>query len=97
MKLHEYLALESSLTVAQLAERINVKSEQQIRQWQHGYADRKPSPVYAVAIERETGGKVPVEEWGAAVRWTRLPDPSWPHPQGRPLIDPAAEAETARA
>lgn len=58
MNLHEYLSSDGALTVAQLRDLIGVKSEAQIRQWQHGYADRKPGPEYCVAIERATGGKV---------------------------------------
>jgi DNA-binding transcriptional regulator YdaS (Cro superfamily) len=58
MKLHEYLSSDGALTVAQLRDRIGVKSDAQIRQWQHGYADRKPSPEYCVSIERATEGKV---------------------------------------
>lgn len=58
MKLHDYLSSDGALTVAQLRDLIGVKSDAQIRQWQHGYADRKPSPEYCVAIERATGGKV---------------------------------------
>lgn len=90
MTLDEYLALDDALTVAQLREEIGVKSDMQIRQWQHGYADRKPSPDYAVAIERATRGHVPVEKWNTTHRWLRIPDPQWPHPAGRPLIDPAS-------
>lgn len=58
MKLKEYLSIPGSLTVAQLAERIGVKSELQIRQWQHGYSGRQPGPEYAVAIEQATKGAV---------------------------------------
>jgi DNA-binding transcriptional regulator YdaS (Cro superfamily) len=58
MKLHEYLSLPDSLTVSQLREAIGVNSDAQVRQWQHGYADRKPGPEYCVLIERATGGAV---------------------------------------
>lgn len=58
MNLNEYLSSEGALSVSQLRERIGVKSDAQIRQWQHGYADRRPSPEYCVAIEVATGGKV---------------------------------------
>jgi DNA-binding transcriptional regulator YdaS (Cro superfamily) len=58
MNLHEYLAKPGSLTVAELRERIGVKSDAQIRQWQHGYADRRPGPEYCVAIEQATEGAV---------------------------------------
>jgi DNA-binding transcriptional regulator YdaS (Cro superfamily) len=58
MKLNDYFASSGALTVAELRDRIGVSSDAQIRQWQHGYANRQPSPEYAVAIERETGGAV---------------------------------------
>lgn len=75
MNLHEYLSHSGSLTVAQLRERIGVKSDAQIRQWQHGYADRKPSPEYCVAIEQATDGCVTrqdlrPEDWQAI--WPEL-------------------------
>lgn len=50
-------------------------------------------------IERATQGRVPVEQQRPDVRWVRVPDPNWPHPQGRPCIDvaaPAAPAEEER-
>ena len=81
MKLNEYLSKPDSLTVAQLAERIGTKSDAQIRQWQHGYAERQPSPAYALAIERATGGAVtrqdlrPDDYW---LIWPDLPEPKRP-------------------
>jgi DNA-binding transcriptional regulator YdaS (Cro superfamily) len=47
-------------------------------------ADRCPS------IERASAGAVTCEEMRPDVRWHRVPDADWPHPQGRPLIDVAA-------
>lgn len=87
MKLLEYLASPGALTVSQLAERIGVKSDAQVRQWQHGYANRQPSPEYSVAIERATDGKVPRWELRPA-DWHLI----WPEligPDGKPRF-PAA-------
>lgn len=78
MKLNEYLSRPGSLTVAQLAERIGAKSDAQVRQWQHGYAERQPSPANCLAIERATGGAVsrqdlrPYDYW---LIWPDLPQP----------------------
>lgn len=58
MHLDQYLKTPGSLKVAELRALIGVKSDAQIRQWQHGYADRMPSPAYCLAIERATGGAV---------------------------------------
>jgi DNA-binding transcriptional regulator YdaS (Cro superfamily) len=83
MKLDEYLSRPGSLTVAQIAERIGVKSDAQIRQWQHGYSDRQPGAAYCVAIERATGGAVtrqdlrPDDYW---LIWPDLPVPKLPKP-----------------
>jgi DNA-binding transcriptional regulator YdaS (Cro superfamily) len=41
------------------------------------------------AIERATQGAVAVETLRADVQWSRIPDPAWPHPAGRPVIDVA--------
>ena len=46
-------------------------------------ADRCP------AIERATSGAVTVEVLRPDTAWSRIPDPSWPHPAGRPVIDVA--------
>lgn len=56
--LKRYLANDGSLTVVQLAAAIGVKSPVQIRQWQHGYANRLPSPANCTAIEKATAGAV---------------------------------------
>lgn len=58
MGLDDYLKSGAGLTVAQLRQAIGAKSDAQIRQWQHGYADRLPNPVYCVAVERVTEGAV---------------------------------------
>lgn len=57
---------------------------------------RTISPERAVAIEHATKGAVECE---ALVHggWVRIPDPDWPHPQGRPLRDYAIPKETAHA
>ncbi|WP_220486046.1 YdaS family helix-turn-helix protein [Aquariibacter albus] len=52
---------------------------------------RRPTPVdRCPAIERATSGRVSCEELRPDVRWHRVPDADWPHPEGRPLIDVAA-------
>ena len=38
-------------------------------------------------VEKATGGKVPCEELRPDLFWVRVPDPAWPHPGGRPLVD----------
>jgi DNA-binding transcriptional regulator YdaS (Cro superfamily) len=62
------------------------------------FTRRKPLPVrHAPAIERATEGMVTVEQMRPDVRWHRVPDPAWPHPQGRPCIDVAAPADVRDA
>jgi len=51
---------------------------------------RKTPPDRCPAIEHATGGAVKVEDLRPDVRWHRVEDPTWPHPQGRPCIDVAA-------
>lgn len=46
-------------------------------------------------IERVTSGSVTCEALRGEVRWVRVPDPGWPHPGGRPLIDVAASTHGA--
>ena len=56
MTLNDYLKSPGSMSVSALREAIGAKSDMQIRQWQHGYADRSPSPENCVALERATNG-----------------------------------------
>lgn len=81
MNLSEYLASAGALSVSELRERIGARSDAQIRQWQHGYANRQPGPVYCVAIEQATCGAVTRQElrpddWQAM--WPELIAPRTP-------------------
>lgn len=66
MDLNEYLRSPRAKSVAELRIAIGAKSDAQIRQWQHGYADRLPSPENCVAIEQATDSRV--------MRWDLRPD-----------------------
>jgi DNA-binding transcriptional regulator YdaS (Cro superfamily) len=56
-----------------------------IHQWAH---ELRPVPVdRCPSIEFETVGSVTCEELCPDVNWVRIPDPDWPNPQGRPLVD----------
>lgn len=88
MNLHDYLSRPGALTVTELRRLIGAKSDAQVRQWRHKYADRVPSPENCAAIEKATAGKVTCEDLRKDVNWTRIPDASWPwHRKGRPLLD----------
>jgi DNA-binding transcriptional regulator YdaS (Cro superfamily) len=97
MNLREYLASPGALSVAQLKERIGAKSDDQVRQWQHGYAGRKPDPGYCMAIRKATGGLV--EVWDLRPDdWHRI----WPMfigKKGAPPVSAVAanDHEKARA
>lgn len=66
MNLNDYLSQPGALSVAELRIAAGVKSDAQIRQWRHGYADRIPGPENCVAIERATAG--------AVMRWDLRPE-----------------------
>ncbi len=55
----------------------------------HAYRHRGIPPERCPAIERATQGAVAVETLRSDVQWSRIPDPAWPHPAGRPVIDVA--------
>lgn len=78
-----------------LATAIGAK-QQQIWNWLSGGV---AAPAWACAgMESATGGKVLAEKVNTALRWVRVPDADWPHPDGRPCIDVAATApEPAKA
>lgn len=71
MNLNDYFNSPGSLSVSALAALIGVKNPAQIRQWQHGYSDRLPSPENCMAIELATGGKV--KRWDLRPKdWHRI-------------------------
>lgn len=67
-----------------LADRLGV-SKSMVSQWRNG--ERPVSLSFSCAIERETAGEVGANEVRPDVTWTRIPDQTWPHPEGRPLVD----------
>lgn len=90
MNLHDYLQSADAISVAALARAIGVKDPAQIRQWRHGYSDRKPSPENCVAIEVATGGKVTRKDLRPE-DWSRI----WPELIGPTDVVAAAEAKAA--
>ncbi len=58
---------------------------------------RSTPPDRCAAIERATAGKVTCEYLRPDVTWVRVVDPDWPHPEGRPLLDVAAQTAPAVA
>jgi len=64
-----------------------------IAEWRKG--DRPVPSERCVQIERATNGAATCEELRPDVRWHRIPDPDWPHADGRPLIDVAPTAAPA--
>lgn len=60
-----------------------------VNQWVSGF---RPIPIkYCHAIERQTNGAVTCEDLRPEEPWRRIPDASWPHPGGRPVLDFAAK------
>lgn len=68
--------------------------QQEVWNWLNG---RNVPPARCPAIERATAGRVTCEELRPDVRWQRVPDPAWPHPDGRPCLDVAGPAEVCDA
>lgn len=64
-----------------------------VSRWASGV--RPVPPERCPALEKATGGQVPANELRPDIRWVRVPDSSWPHPEGRPCIDVAATREAA--
>jgi DNA-binding transcriptional regulator YdaS (Cro superfamily) len=57
---------------------------------------RKLPAEHAPGIERATAGRITCGELRPDVRWVRVPDADWPHPEGRPCIDVAAPVQDAQ-
>lgn len=88
MSLRSYLD-GSRGTGSQLASAIGVPRVL-VYQWAAGHRD--VPDARCPAIERATGGLLTCEQLRPDIHWHRVPDASWPHPQGRPLIDVAANS-----
>jgi DNA-binding transcriptional regulator YdaS (Cro superfamily) len=93
MSLLAYTSAERGRT-AQLAAAIGMHPVL-ISQWAH---NARPVPSeHCPQLERATEGAVTCEEMRPDVTWVRIPDPDWPHPQGRPLLDVAQRRAKAVA
>lgn len=57
--------------------------------------NQRPAAGLCVAVESATDGVVTCEDLRPDVRWVRIKDKAWPHPQGRPLVDHAPAREAA--
>ncbi|WP_412479891.1 transcriptional regulator [Azonexus sp. IMCC34839] len=89
MDLKTFLSRSSKTKAAAIARFIGV-TPAFISQWKKGV---RPIPDgRCPAIELATSGQVTCEELRPDIRWVRLPDPEWPHKDGRPLVDHAKEA-----
>jgi DNA-binding transcriptional regulator YdaS (Cro superfamily) len=103
MTLYEYLQMDGALSVSELRQRMAnfgslIKSDAQIRQWQHQYADRIPSPVNCVAIEHATNGQVTRKDlrphdWASI--WPELASQPHRYESPQPAIDhpPSGESQ----
>lgn len=58
-----------------------------------GWRGRIPRD-HCPAIEAALGGSTTAEQLRPDVSWSRVPDPAWPHPAGRPVIDVAKPLTT---
>jgi len=66
-----------------------------MNQWVKGI--RPVSDSFCAEIERVVKGAVTVEEISPSTNWHRIKDKTWPHPLGRPLIDPAKTEPAEKA
>lgn len=88
MNLRDYFATDAAMSAAELGRRIGVTNPSQVRQWQHRYQGRIPSPENCVAIERVTGGLVSrrdlrPDDWHRI--WPELAESAQPHHAARQL------------
>ena len=61
MDINTYLSRAGAETAVALAAAIGVNPDQ-VRQWRHRHAGRRPDPRYCVSIERATAGMVTRQE-----------------------------------
>lgn len=91
MNLHSWISAQRGRQTS-LASALGIKPPT-VSEWCSGI---KRVPVERCAVvESFSGGAVTCETLRPDVAWARIPDASWPHPAGRPVIDvarPMAEA-----
>lgn len=85
MNIQAFLAAAPRGTAASIARALGVHPVM-VSQWAAG---KQIATEQCPQIERATAGAVTVEEQRPDVRWHRVADAEWPHPDGRPLIDVA--------
>lgn len=78
-------AIETAGGQGRLARRIGAR-QQEVWNWLNG---RQIPGHRCPSIERAVQAQVTCEDLRPDIRWHRVPDPAWPHPQGRPCIDVA--------
>lgn len=91
--LHE--AIEKHGGLSKVAEMVSV-SAQALSNWRL----RLPPEEYCPALERALNGDCSCEGLRPDIAWVRIKDKSWPHPDGRPLVDHSAKVgagETVKA
>ena len=92
MKLKDHLEQAGRGAASRLAEAIE-SYQSDVSDWVKGF---RPVPMNTcAAIERFTVGAVTVEELNPDLPWSRIPDKSWPHPKGRPVVDVSLAKEAA--
>lgn len=75
--------------------RLLVVSPSLVNQWLKRL--RPIPPDHCAALEREVNGEVTVEQMRPDEQWTRVADPAWPHPDGRPCLDVAGKRQELEA
>lgn len=91
MKLDQFLAEPGAPSTVDFAKACGC-NEGQLRQWRHGYDDRRPNPIWCVVIEVKSGMRVR--------RWDLRPDDwflIWPELIGAPGAPEVASAEVRDA
>lgn len=59
------------------------------------YRGEKPIPErWCPIVERITTAGTQAQQLRPDVVWVRVPCPGWPHPDGKPLVDAAPDAES---
>ena len=79
MTLDQYLSSPDALSVTELRLRMRslgyaVKSNAQLRQWQHAYGDRAPSPENCTGLELATDGAITRKELRPDDWWLLWPE-----------------------
>lgn len=82
-------------TQVAVAKALGYSDIRNVSAWTNGH--RQFPQQHCVTLEQRSDAKLVCEALRPDLRWVRVKDKSWPHKEGRPLLDVSAPVTTTEA